>query len=153
MLLYRLYTGLRRGDAVRIGRQHVRNGIATLKTEKSGFRTEVTLPILPVLQKTLDAGPTRDLAFICGGKGQPLAKESFGNCFREACNAAGIKKSAHGIRKMSATRAANTGATVARLKALFGWTDDMMPSLYTRSADRRKLALDAIGKLDSGNRK
>ena len=41
-----LYTGLRRGDAVRLGRQHVRDGIATLKTEKTG--TEVTIPILPV---------------------------------------------------------------------------------------------------------
>ena len=30
-----LYTGLRRGDAVRLGRQHVRDGVATLKTEKT----------------------------------------------------------------------------------------------------------------------
>jgi integrase len=30
-----LYTGLRRGDAVRLGRQHVRDGVATLQTEKS----------------------------------------------------------------------------------------------------------------------
>jgi integrase len=30
-----LYTGLRRGDAVRLGRQHVRDGVATLRTEKS----------------------------------------------------------------------------------------------------------------------
>ena len=37
-----LYTGLRRGDAVRLGRQHVRNGVATIKTEKND--TEVTLP-------------------------------------------------------------------------------------------------------------
>jgi integrase len=29
-----LYTGLRRGDAVRLGRQHVRDGIATIKTER-----------------------------------------------------------------------------------------------------------------------
>jgi hypothetical protein len=40
-----LYTGLRRGDAVRLGRQHVRDGIATIKTEKTG--TIVTIPILP----------------------------------------------------------------------------------------------------------
>jgi integrase len=33
------YTGLRRGDAVRLGRQHVRNGIATLRTEKSQVRS------------------------------------------------------------------------------------------------------------------
>jgi integrase len=58
-----LYTGMRRGDAVRLGRQHVRDGIATIKTEKSGFTVEVNLPVLPVLQKTLDAGPTGDLAF------------------------------------------------------------------------------------------
>jgi integrase len=42
-----LYTGLRRGDAVRLGRQHIRDGIGTVKTEKTD--TEVTLPILPVL--------------------------------------------------------------------------------------------------------
>ena len=30
-----IYTGLRRGDAVRFGRQHVRDGIATIKTEKT----------------------------------------------------------------------------------------------------------------------
>ena len=53
-----IYTGLRRGDAVRLGRQHVRNGIATVKTEKSSYRVEVTLPILPVLAKTLEAGPS-----------------------------------------------------------------------------------------------
>ena len=27
-----LYTGLRRGDAVRFGRQHVKDGIGTIKT-------------------------------------------------------------------------------------------------------------------------
>src|SRR5262245_21755644 len=43
-------TGLRRGDAVRFGRQHVRDGVGTIKTEKSGFTVEVTLPILSVLQ-------------------------------------------------------------------------------------------------------
>src|SRR5580704_12327797 len=48
-----LYTGLRRGDAVRLGRQHVRSGVATLHTEKSKFKVEVTLPILPILAATL----------------------------------------------------------------------------------------------------
>ena len=69
-----LYTGLRRGDVVRIGRQHIRNGVATLKTEKGGYTLEVALPILPVLQTTLDAGPCGDLAFICGERGHPLGQ-------------------------------------------------------------------------------
>jgi integrase len=141
-----LYTGLRRGDAVRIGRQHVRDGVATISTEKTGMT--VTIPILPALQQILQAGPCSDLAFICGGRWQPLTKESFGNLFRDACNAAGVKKSAHGVRKIGATRAANNGATVAELEAIFGWEGGRMPSLYTRAADRVRLAKGAMGKLD-----
>jgi hypothetical protein len=54
-----LYTGLRRGDAVMLGRQHVRDGVIILKTEKTG--REVAPPILPVLAATLAAGPVGDL--------------------------------------------------------------------------------------------
>lgn len=116
-----LYTGLRRGDAVRLGRQHVRSGVAALKTEKSGFRIEVSIPLLPVLQGALERGPCGDLSFICCERGQPLTKESFGNMFSAACREAGIEKSAHGVRKIGATRAAENGATVAELEAIFGW--------------------------------
>jgi integrase len=141
-----LYTGLRRGDAVKLGRQHVRDGVATLKTEKTG--TEVTLPILPVLAATLAAGPCGDLAFIAGASGGPLTKESFGNLFRRVCRAACLKnRSAHGLRKAAATRAANAGATVAQLEAIFGWSGGEMAALYTRSADRRRLAMEAMTKL------
>jgi integrase len=143
-----LYTVLRRGDAVRLGRQHVRDGVATLQTEKSQGAVTVSLPILPVLQRTLAAGPCGDLAFICAKTGGPLTKESFGNLFGEACREAGLKgKSAHGIRKIAATRAANSGATVAELEAIFGWRGGRMASLYTREADRRRLALGGMHKL------
>jgi integrase len=146
-----LYTGLRRGDAVRLGRQHVSDGVATIRTEKSGQSVEVTIPILPVLDEILRAGPCGDLAYICGEARKPLTKESFGNAFSEACRAAGVKKSAHGVRKIGATRAANAGATVAELEAIFGWRGGGMASLYTRDADRRRLAKGAIQKLAGGN--
>jgi integrase len=144
------YTGLRRGDAVRLGRQHVRNGIAKLKTEKTG--TEVTLPILPMLQRTLDAGPCSDLTFIVGQSGKPLTKESFGNLFRQACKAAGVPGSAHGVRKIAATRAAQNGATVAELEAIFGWHGGGMAAHYTREADRIRLAKQAMHKLANDER-
>ncbi len=143
-----LYTGLRRGDAVELGRQHVRDGVATLQTEKSGERITVTLPLLEPLKLTLEAGPTGELAFICGASGRPLTKESFGNLFKDACRAAGVNKSAHGLRKIGATRAANNGATVAELEAIFGWSGGGMASLYTRAADRARLAKRAMSKLE-----
>ena len=143
-----LYTGLRRGDAVRLGRQHVRDGMATLQTEKSQGTVTVNLPILAVLADTLAAGPCGDLTFICGASGRPMTKESFGNDFACACRAAGLKgKSAHGVRKIAATRCANAGATVAELEAIFGWRGGAMASLYTREADRLRLAKSGMHKL------
>jgi hypothetical protein len=51
------------------------------------------------------------------------------------------------VRKIAATRAANAGATVAQLEAIFGWCGGSMASLYTRAADRRRLSLEAMHKL------
>ena len=102
-----------------------------------------------MLARTLDAGPCGDLAFICGDAGKPLTKESFGNLFKDACKAAGVPGSAHGVHKIAATTAANNGATVAQLNAIFGWRGSAMASLYTEKADRRRLALDAMEKLDA----
>lgn len=137
------FTGARRGDAVIVGHQHVRGEILTFRTEKGQEEVEVTIPILPVLARTLAAGPCGDLAFICGARGHPLTKESFGNMFSEAARAAGVKKSAHGVRKIAATRAADNGATVHQLMAIFGWKSAAMAQVYTQEANRRRLAQEA----------
>ena len=81
--------------------------------------------------------------------GRPLTKESFGNLFKDACKAAGVPGSAHGVRKLAATRMANDGATEAQLMAVFGWTDPKMAAHYTRTANRRRLAADSIEKLNA----
>ncbi len=139
-----LYTGLRRGDAVTLGKQHVRDDAFTIKTEKSGRTVEVCNPILPILKATLDKGPCGDLLFITGANGKSMTKESFGNAFRKACRLAGVKgKSAHGLRKVAATRAAENGATTSQLMALFGWISPKQAEVYTRHADRRRMARQA----------
>jgi integrase len=141
-----LYTALRRSDAVCLGRQHIRDRVATIRTKTNGVT--VTIPILPVLDDIFRGGPCGELAFICGERGRPLTKESFGNLFRDACNAAGVKKSAHGVRMIGAIRAALNGATVAELDAIFGWQGGGMAALYVREADRARLAKSAMSKLD-----
>jgi site-specific recombinase XerD len=143
-----LYTGFRRGDVHRVGKQHARNGIITLRTQKGGETITVTLPILPVLQKTLDVGPTGDLAWCCGVRGAPYTAESFGNAFAEAAREAGIQKSAHGVRKIAATVAAENGATAHQLMAIFGWLNIKQAEHYTREAERARLAREAMSKLD-----
>jgi integrase len=135
-----LYTGLARGDVVRLGRQHVTNGVITLRMEKDRGDGMVYPPVLPVLAATIAASKTGDLTFLVTERGTPFVKESFGNWFREACRRAGCPGSAHGLRKAGATRAAENGATVNQLMALFGWKTEKMALLYTRKADRKRLA-------------
>ncbi|MBB5074077.1 hypothetical protein HNQ69_001211 [Bartonella callosciuri] len=48
---------MHRGDAVRIGWKDVKDDIIHLKTEKSQFKTDVFLLILPELAETLKIGP------------------------------------------------------------------------------------------------
>lgn len=140
-----LYTGVRRGDAVRIGRQHIKNGLISLKTEKTG--TWVYLPIRPELAEVIDATNTGSLALIAKHDGTPMNKRYFGQWFKEACVAAGVPGSCHGLRKAGATRLAEAGATIHELNALFGWVGSDMASLYTRQADARRLALSGAAKL------
>jgi integrase len=140
-----LYTGLRRGDAAMLGRQHIRDGVITIRTAKTG--KQIIIPVLPWLAAVIDASPTGDLAFIATTQGQPMTTDAFGQWFVRACRAAGVPGSAHGLRKAGATRAANDGATVAQLNAIFGWSGSKMAGLYTEKADRVRLARDAMGKL------
>jgi integrase len=145
-LLY--WTGLRRGDAVRLGKQHVKEGMIYLKAEKTGVA--LNIPVLPALAAVLDLGPTGDLAFIALANGQPMTKETFGNWFRGACNAAGVAGSAHGLRKAAATEAANAGASELELQSWFGWRNPTQSQTYTRKANAEKLAI-AMGEKLSGN--
>lgn len=140
-----LNTGLRRGDAVRVGRPHLRDGALVIQTEKTGMH--VAIPVTADFLNMMKAGPTGDLTFVCGERGLPLTKESFGNLFRKACVAAEVNKSAHGIRKLAATRIAEAGATVAELEAIFGWTGGAMASLYTKTVDRTRLAKQGMERL------
>ena len=104
------YTGLRRGDAARVGKQHVKNGDICMVTEKSP--TEVAIPILQPLAKTLAAGPVGYLAFNVNRFVKPFTSRVLGKAFHAACKSAVLAgRSAHGLRKAAATRAAENGAT------------------------------------------
>lgn len=143
-----LYTGLRRGDLVQLGRQHVRNGIIRYRATKNGV--EIVLPMLPVLQQTIDAGPTGDLTYLSTKRNTPWKKESFGTWFASACKAANVPGRAHGLRKAGATIAAENGASDQQLMAIFGWTNPEQAAVYTRTASRARMAAMSVEMLIPG---
>lgn len=146
-----VYTGVRRSDVVRLGRQHTKSGEITITTEKSrnmGRPVEVTITILPPLARSIEAAPTGDMTYLVTHKGTAFGKESFGNWFRAACREAGVPGSSHGLRKLAAVRMAENGATEAELNAVFGWADGSGESAtYIAKASRKKLAKAGIVKV------
>jgi integrase len=140
-----LCTGLRRGDAVRLGRQHVRDSVIEIRTEKTG--TQVFIPVLPELAHVIERSACGDLTYIVTEFGEAFTAAGFGNWFRDACRTAKVPGTAHGLRKAAATRLAHAGCTVAELEAIFGWEGGKMAALYTKAADRAKLARSGMDKM------
>jgi integrase len=137
------YTGVRRSDVVLLGRQHVRNGWFKFVAQKGRNRKPVTveIPVIPPLQRALEAGPCGDLTFLVTEFKRPFTANGFGGWFRARCDEAGLPQcSAHGLRKAGAALAAENGASVHELMAIFGWLTIKEAERYTQAARRKKLA-------------
>jgi integrase len=76
-----LYTGQRRSDVVRMGRQHVRDGVLSLRQEKTG--TALNIPLHPKLIEVIAETVTGNLTFLTTQAGKPFTAAGFGNWFRE----------------------------------------------------------------------
>jgi hypothetical protein len=151
-------THFRLGDAARFGPQHVGKGRVTLTTEKSGFKTPVTLPLHCDLAEAINATPTGADVFVGKvhkGAIVPMTKEAWGAKFKAYAVLAGVNeplKNCHGVRKARAEDAAYADCTEAQMMAMFGWTDPKMPALYIAKANREKLGLSGMDKLMAQDR-
>jgi len=145
-----LFTGQRRSDIIRFGKQHLKSGRLTFTQHKGRNRKpkRLTLPILPALQRIIDASPCGELTFLVNEWGRPFTDAGFGNWFRDRCVEAGVPGRAHGLRKAGATIAANNGATSRQLMAIFGWDTFKEAERYTRGADQLRLAEAAMHMLE-----
>ncbi|AGA64901.1 Integrase / recombinase [Liberibacter crescens BT-1] len=146
-----LFLGLRRSDVVRIGPQHMKDGVLSIKTQKTG--TWVYIPVFKPLQECIEKTETGNDTFLTTHKGTSfMSSSSFGNWFCKKCRQAGLADEcrAHGLRKAGATIAANAGASTQELMAMFGWSKMSMAEVYTKAADKTRLAYQAAKKLSKG---
>lgn len=149
-----LFTGVRRSDVVLLGRQMIREGWLHFTEKKNGKRKPKPrqLPVLPALQHIIDRSPAGNMTFLVTEYDRPFTGNGFGNKMRDWCNEAGLPQcSAHGLRKAGATIAADNGATEHQLMAIFGWESPKQAALYTRKANRRKLAGAGMAFIDLGD--
>jgi integrase len=145
-----LFLGVRRGDAVTLGKQHCRDGWIRFVPRKTRYRRQrmSEKPILPELARILKVSPCGELTFLVTEFGKPFTANGFGNWFRARCDEARLPHcTAHGLRKAGATLAAENGATDRELMALYDWESAEEATTYTRQANRKKLAGQAARKL------
>lgn len=144
-----LFTGLRRSDIIVIGRQHVRDGVLSIRTKKTG--TMVHIPVFSELRASIDATKTGDMAFLTAERGKPFTSPvAFAAWFKKQCVAAKLPAkgcSPHGLRKAGATIAAEAGATAHELMAMFGWSRISMAEVYTKEANKKVLARAAAERI------
>lgn len=148
-----LFIGCRRGDLVTLGKQHVRNGKIKFVPRKTLYkrRTASAKPILPVLADVIERSPCGSMTFLETEAGAPFTAKGFGGWFRDRCDEAELDHcSAHGLRKAGATFAAQEGATVNQLMAMYDWTTPGQAKVYTDAVDRERLADQGMPLLAQG---
>jgi integrase len=144
-----LGTAQRRGDVIRMGRQHVRTDMIVVRQNKTG--KTLNIPLSDQLRAVLDGTPSHHLTFLTTGAGQPFTADGFGHWFREACDQAGLAGlSAHGLRKSACRLFAEAGATEKEIASFSGHSSLNEIARYTRAADQTKLARAAMRKLAQG---
>ncbi len=139
-----LYTAQRRGDVVRMGRQHVRDDLIDVRQSKTG--EELQIPMHADLQAIIAATPRENMTFLMTEFGKPFTSAGFGNLFRDWCNEAGILKgySAHGLRKAACRRLAEAGCSASQIMAISGHRSMGEAEKYVRGVNQLKLARAAM---------
>ena len=158
-----LNVAARRGDAHKLGWQHIKEGKICWRPNKTLRSTakNLSIRILPELQRALDAMPRNDsLTFLVNEYGKPFASAAaFGNKFADWCVAAGLEPvlcldrtrsfRAHGLRKAACKALAHAGCTAPQIMAVSGHSTLAQVQIYIDEVERDRMADAAMQKLES----
>lgn len=144
-----LFTGLRRSDAVRLGRQHIQSDRIVTKIKKTGGAVEVSIPIHDEFRAVLNSIGHNHLNFITTEHGAARSEKSFTNWIIEAARLAGLPphRSPHGLRKSACIRLAEAGCSASEIMSITGHRNLAEVETYVRDANRKTLADRAIAKV------
>lgn len=147
-----LYTGQRRSDVVRMGRQHLREGGRMLQVRQVKTEAELVIPLHTALLAEIAHVPDGQMLFLATERGAGFTANGFYMRFREWCSAAGLPAncSPHGLRKACGRRLAEAGCTAHQIMSILGHRTLAEAQRYTRGADQRRLALAAMGLIENG---
>jgi enterobacteria phage integrase len=145
-----LYTGQRVGDAAAMRHADIRDGAIHIVTEKTG--AELSLPIHPDLQASIDACPSRGPMLI-GYNGRPILGAALTSLVLRAAHAAGLPRECkpHGLRKSHMRRLAEYGSSSKEIASMSGHRTLREIERYTAKADQANLARVAVARIPVSN--
>ena len=137
---FALETVSRRGEIVRLGPQHVKNG--RIYIERTHGSADVEILMSPELQAACDAMPKAHLTYIVTAYGKPRSKFGLGTDFAKWATAAGLPPRCrlHGLKKGGMCRLGYAGLTTLEIMAISGHKTLSEVERYTRDAQRKLLA-------------
>jgi integrase len=142
------YTAQRRSDAIRMGRQHISGGFIRVRQSKTDVVLDI--PLHPRLRTIIEAAaPTDQMTLLLTKSGKPYSANDFTDQFRRWCDAAGLPKDCHfhGLRYCAAKMLAEAGCTPHQIAAITGHKTLAMVQKYSKAAEQRRLATEAMAKL------
>jgi integrase len=141
-----LYTAQRRGDVIKMGRQHMKDGVLTVKQQKTGVT--LAIPVHPELRAVLDATPSAHLTFLVTATGKPYGGNALSEQFRNWCDAAGLPQRCkpHGLRKAACRRLAEHGCGAPEIASISGHATLKEVQRYITAADQARLARNAMAR-------
>jgi integrase len=150
-LLLLLYTGQRAGDVAAMKwEQYDGKGIEVrqLKTDEL-----LWIPCHSKLKAALDSTERKSDFILTTQFGSGYSAGAFCNMIAEATAQIGSKEyTAHGLRKNAAKALAEAGSTVHQIMAITGHKTLKQAMHYTQQATQKKLAQQAIDKLESSTK-
>ncbi|MGF7162264.1 integrase [Rhodoligotrophos appendicifer] len=141
-----LYTGQRGSDTHRMTWSDIAGDTIRVSQQKTGEKLEI--PLHPELQIELGLAKRRHVTVLATEYGKPFTVKGFGNMISDAIREAGLPLQcrAHGLRKAAARRLAEAGCSANQIASITGHKTLAEVERYTRAADQKRLARQAIEK-------
>jgi integrase len=107
------------------------------------------IPLHPRLRTIIDAADDSHLTFMITKTGKPYSPNDFSDQFRQWCAMAGLPAECHfhGLRYSAAKTLAEAGCTPHQIAAITGHKTLAMVQKYSKAAQQRRLASEAMAKL------
>jgi integrase len=153
VVLLARYTGQRRGDLCKMRWSDYDGTTIAVVQEKTG--AELVIPVIEELRASLDSWARPADTILTNNLLRPWDPDSLTVSFSRQLEKLGMpgELSLHGLRKLAAAELANAGCTAHMIQSITGHQTLKEVERYTRSADQRRLAFEAIERLSNHARK